>query len=201
MLFFSVQNTLFAQNEDVLSKTSSFAIESRFFYGFLNNYHNELKIFNAHMPAFEISLLKASSGHKHWETIYNYPEIGLSVFYSPFNSSDALGNAFGLYSHINFPLLKSQKQALKLRVGLGVAYLDAKFDPINNYQNLAIGSSLNAMIHFLVDYKIEINKKDSLKIDTLWINSMIGSMPENVDIPDNYIRKDAYTAIVQIIEI
>lgn len=114
------------------------------------------------MPAFEISLLKASSGHKHWETIYNYPEIGLSVFYSPFNSSDALGNAFGLYSHINFPLLKSQKQALKLRVGLGVAYLDAKFDPINNYQNLAIGSSLNAMIHFLVDYKIEINKKNSI---------------------------------------
>lgn len=158
-------NEVNAQVDKSVLKTKtapSLLIESRIFYGFLNNYHNELRIFNAHIPAFELSLLKSTTGKKSWEKIYNYPQIGISVFYSPFNSSDALGNAFGLYSHINFPLLKSQKQALKFRLGLGMAYLDAKFDPINNYQNLAIGSSLNAMIHFLLDYKIELNTRNSI---------------------------------------
>jgi len=77
---------------------------------------------------------------------------------------------------------------------------------INEYQAISDNHTEKAFFAELLGFtqdslKIEIIKKDSLKSDTLWINSMIGSLPENVDIPDNYIRKDAYTAIVQIIEI
>lgn len=154
----------------------AFSIEGRLFYGFIGNYHNELKIFNAHVPAFEISLSKSTYRKKGWEILYKYPKLGLSVFYTPLNSSEWLGNAFGLYPHIDFPLIKTSGQNLSLRLGLGLAYFDNKFHPTENYQNLAIGSSFNALVHFMLNYQLELNKKNDLSFGLGVIHFSNGSI-------------------------
>ena len=182
ILFLFLNITASAQEKDTVSydksdKTlSSLFVEARVFYGFLNNYHNELRIFNAHIPAFELSLLKSTTGKNNWKSLYNYPEVGISLFYTSFSRSDALGNAFGVYPHINFPLLKTTKQNLKFRIGLGLAYLDSKFHPTENYQNLAIGSSVNALAHFMLNYQLRLNNKNSLSIAFSLIHFSNGSI-------------------------
>ncbi len=155
---------------------NSLSLETRIFYGFLNNYHNELRIFNAHIPAYEISLLKSTSGKNDWEILYNYPKIGMSIFYTPFDNSEALGNAIGIYPHINFPLLKTTKQNLNFRIGLGMAYLDSKFHPTENYQNLAIGSSINALAHFMLNYQLLLDEKNTLSFGLSLIHFSNGSI-------------------------
>lgn len=161
---------------DSTKEENSFSLETRVFYGFLNNYHNELQIFNAHIPAFELSLSKSTSGKNNWESLYNYPKIGVSIFYTPFDGSEALGNAIGIYPHINFPLLKTTKQNLKFRIGLGMAYLDSKFHPTENYQNLAVGSSINALAHFMLDYQLILNEKNKLSLGLSLIHFSNGSI-------------------------
>lgn len=154
----------------------SISIEGRLFYGFINNYHNELKIFNTHVPAFEIGLLQITSLKNKWAAGYHFPRIGLSLFYTPFNNSKALGKAFGLYPHINFPLLQTSKQSINFRMGMGLAYFTSKFEPRENYQNLAIGSSLNALIHFMFDYQWHLNKKNNLSMSLGLIHFSNGSI-------------------------
>jgi len=161
---------------DSAKEENSLSLEMRIFYGFLNNYHNELRIFNAHIPAFELSLLKSTVGRNDWESLYNYPKIGLSIFYTPFDGSEALGDAIGIYPHINFPLLKTTKQNLKFRIGLGMAYLDSKFHPTENYQNLAVGSSINALAHFMLDYQLILNEKNKLSFGLSLIHFSNGSV-------------------------
>lgn len=167
-------------NADFYSPTEethpSISIDGRLFYGFINNYHNELKIFNAHVPAFEINLSRSTFQKKGWEALYHYPSIGLSFFYTPFNNSETLGHAIGLYPHINFPLLNSSNQNIMFRIGMGMAYFNRKFHPTENYQNLAIGSSLNAMIHFMFDYRVQLNKKNSLLLGLGLIHFSNGSI-------------------------
>jgi len=178
IVFLFLQTEASAQKTtiDSYKKKSSISLEGRVFYGILNNYHNELKVFNAHIPAFEFSLLKSTTGKSDWEALYNYPKIGLSVFYTPFNNSETLGNAIGIYPHMNFPLLKTEKQSLKFRIGLGMAYLDSKFHPTENYQNLAVGSSVNSLVHFMLNYQLLLNEKNTLSLGLSLIHFSNGSI-------------------------
>ncbi|MBN2237301.1 MAG: acyloxyacyl hydrolase [Bacteroidales bacterium] len=168
-----------AQDNDLFKKNSTsnnYQMEARFYYGFINNYHNELKIFNAHIPAFEIGFRKLTNGNQAWQSNYNYPSIGLHFFYTPFQKSSSLGNAYAMYPSIDFPLLASSKQLLNFRIGLGLAYFDSKFDPIENYQNLAIGSDLNAFVHFMIHYEMKISSLDQISVGLSLVHFSNGSI-------------------------
>jgi len=174
-LFLFFPFLLFAQAKETINP-KNIKLESRFYYGFLNNYHNELKLFNAHIPAFELSFQKISTGKQAWEKRYNYPTLGLSFFYTPFNGSAALGSAYGLYPHLSFPLIKKEKQQFFFRIGLGLAYLSSTFDPIENYENLAIGSSINALVHFMLHYNYQISTHAQLSAGISLVHFSNGSI-------------------------
>lgn len=175
ILFLLFPLFLHAQTKETESP-KNLKLEGRFYYGFLNNYHNELKLFNAHIPAFELSLLKPSTGKQEWEKRYKYPTLGLGFFYTPFNGTTALGSAYGLYPHLSFPLIKKEKQQLLFRIGLGLAYLSSTFDPIDNYENLAIGSSINALVHFMLHYNYQLSTYAQLSAGISLVHFSNGSI-------------------------
>lgn len=137
---------------------SNIQIEPRLYYGFIINHHTELELFNAHVPAFELSIVKDTYGKKNWEKIHNYPIIGVSLFFSTLANHPAVGQAAALYPFISFPIVRNEKSYLGFRLGLGLSYLTKTFDRLDNYQNIAIGSHVNVAVNLMAEYRREINK-------------------------------------------
>jgi len=131
-------------------------------YGFLMSHHLELDIFQAHYPAFEFSIERATWGKQHWETIYGYPIIGISLWYSPLGGSEEIGSAIALYPFINFPIVQDQNQSLNFRLGCGLSFLTNYFNRIDNYKNFAIGSYINVAGSLFLEYRRKISKMITL---------------------------------------
>ncbi len=140
-------------------RSSNLLIQGKVHYGFLIPHHLEMHIFNAHFPAYEITLAKVTHGKSRWEYMYNYPVIGVSLWHSQLGNSQYFGSATALFPFINFPLIKTKKNTLAFRIGLGIGYIEKPFDRITNYKNIAIGSNINAAANFLLEYDMRINER------------------------------------------
>lgn len=137
--------------------SSNVMIEAKIHYGFIYAHHLELEIFNAHFPAFEISIQKLTFGKHKWERAFNYPIIGAIFFYSGMGNNPYLGQAFALMPFMNFPLYKHDNFTFGFRFALGIGYLTERFDRLKNYKNLAIGSHLNAAINLMFEVRYRLN--------------------------------------------
>jgi len=124
---------------------SNLLLEGRVNYGFLANHHLFMKIFNSHFPAFELNLGKETFGEQRWQWMYGYPIIGVSYWYSHLGNSPLLGSSHAVFPYVNYPLVRNLKHEFNFRLGLGLAYLTKKFDRLDNYKYLAIGSHINAL--------------------------------------------------------
>ena len=154
---------------------SNIQIEPRLYYGFIINHHTELEPFNAHIPAFELSIVKDTYGRKYWERIHNYPYIGISFFYSTLADHPAVGQAMAVYPFITFPVIRNEKNFLGARIGLGLSYLTKTFDPIENYKNIAIGSNVNVAVNLMAEYRRQLNEMTALSAGISLIHFSNGS--------------------------
>jgi hypothetical protein len=132
-------------------------IEGKIHYGFLYPQHLEMEIFNAHFPAFEISIQQITYGKHKWERDYNFPLIGLTFLYTPMGNNPSLGNIYALMPFINFPLYRHKNFMFGFRFALGIGYVTKPFDRITNYKNLAIGSNLNAAVNLMLEARYQVN--------------------------------------------
>jgi hypothetical protein len=137
--------------------SSNMIIEGKIHYGFLYPQHLEMEIFNAHFPAFEISIQQITYGKHKWERDYNYPLIGLTFLYTPMGNNPSLGNIYALMPFINFPLYRHKNFMFGFRFALGIGYVTKPFDRITNYKNLAIGSNLNAAVNLMLEARYQVN--------------------------------------------
>jgi hypothetical protein len=127
------------------------------YYGFIVTHHVGMELYNSHFPSLEISLIKVTYGQKFWQQMYSYPWIGLSYYVSGLGSSPYLGAVHALMPHINFPLFESKNLSLNFRLGAGLGYLTKKFDRLENYKHLAIGTHLNFAGNLMLEMTYELN--------------------------------------------
>lgn len=139
--------------------SSNLLLEGQVYYGFLIPHHVEMEIFNRHFPALEISLTRKTYGRARWEYMYNYPLVGVAYWFSDLGGTPYLGDAHAVFPYINFPLNKSKTFQLYLRIGLGLGYLTKKFDRLENYKNIAIGSNINAAINMLLQVRKRLGSR------------------------------------------
>ncbi len=122
-------------------------------YGFLIAHHLEMENFNSHFPSFQVSLARATYGKNQWEVMYQYPVTGFTYWNAWLGNPDVLGRAHALMPYISFPLVKKEKTELDFRLSAGLGYLTKKFDRLENYKYIAIGSHLNAAINLMFEYR------------------------------------------------
>lgn len=134
----------------------NYLVELRGHYGFFYHHHFEMKRFNAHFPAFEASFYKGTFGQKEWHSLYNYPYIGCTFYYSGLGGFEELGKVYALYPFINYPLLQGERSQLTFKLGVGLAYLTNKFDHLDNHYNFSIGSHVNAAVNLSFEYRQEL---------------------------------------------
>lgn len=142
-------------------------VEVRAHYGFFWHHHFEMQKFNAHYPAFELSIYQNSFGKNEWEAIYNYPYLGLTFYHANFGlnfeGNDEVGKTLGsvnaIYPFINYPLVSGENAQLTFKLGAGLGLLTKCFDHFDNYQNYAIGSHLNAAVNLSFEYRQRIGSR------------------------------------------
>jgi len=138
---------------------SNLVLEAKTYYGFIISHHVGMEIYNSHFPAFELSLTKATYGKKFWEQMFNYPWIGISWWYSNLGTSDYLGTVNAIFPYLNFPLVETDNIKIGFRLGAGIGYLNKKFDRLDNYKHLSIGTHINFAGNLMLDLRWHITDR------------------------------------------
>lgn len=112
-----------------------------------------------YVKAFEVNVCKQTTGKTIWEHLYRFPSFGVSFYFGTMGSKQHFGNQFTLYPYYALNILRRKKFQLNYQMGVGITYATKKYDPDNNYQNLAIGSHFNIHYHADVIGQYKIGKR------------------------------------------
>lgn len=131
------------------SPLGSYTVDANYFYGNIIPHRQSIRqLITGHPEGIVLSFSKKTFGNKEWESVYNYPEIGISLHYQDMKN-DALGEMYGLYGHYSFYFLNRN---LMLRVGQGVAYNTNPYNKETNFRNYAYGAHLMPTTYFMLNY-------------------------------------------------
>ncbi len=152
-------------------------VEFRPSYGFLVRHHLDMGLYTqTHFPAFEMSVVQQTNGRRKWHHLHHFPDQGLSIFYSGLGNSEILGSVTAIVPWIRIPVLTSQRAGMHFRIGTGLGYFNKKFDPVDNYKNLAIGSHLNACIYLGTEFRFKIGERFGIFAGLGWTHFSNGSI-------------------------
>lgn len=112
--------------------------------------------------SFDLSFVKETTGKNSWEQLYNYPSFGFSFFYSTLGNDDVFGREYALTPFFRINLLSRKKFKLYNQTGLGFSYVTKKFDLVDNFQNVAVGSHGNFHFNVRIGAKILLFQNASL---------------------------------------
>ena len=112
-----------------------------------------------HVRGFEVELARPLNGSEDWQQTYALPLY--SVAYQLFNLGDKeeLGNGHALIARIIFPFSKNHWLRTSLSAGLGIGYIEKRYDRYDNYKNTAIGSHLNATVNISYQANFRLGKR------------------------------------------
>ena len=127
--------------------TDDLQLRLSYHYGFVLPEYS-LFTYLVHDPvrSAELSLSKETSGKTVWEQLYNYPEYGISLYYSTLGNDKVFGREVAVYPHFTAHYISTERFDLDNKVGMGLGYVTKRFDLEENFRNIAVGSRLN--IHF-----------------------------------------------------
>lgn len=121
-------------------------------YSFISYFTDE------YISSLEINLMKETTGNIYWEKLYNYPEVGLSFYYTTLGNDSLFGRAYALNYFFKLKLIDKERFTLFNRTGIGLGYVTKHFDLQGNNSNVAIGSHLN--VHFAFKWGVNYRLTD-----------------------------------------
>lgn len=156
---------LFHLTEDVSAKDSDtirrsdIQIELRTSWSFMMCHHQEMELFRAHFPIFEVSVQRQTFGTEAWHQLLNYPAVGVTVIYSGVGGMPEIGSIFGAYPYMSFNFLKSRRNMFNARLGVGIGYATNKWDARDNPKNTFLGSHFNALFSINFEYSRVLSER------------------------------------------
>ena len=141
---------------------NNFGAAVNYHFGFISP-HNVLvnEIIKGHAQITELSFYQQTDGEKQWQRYFNYPKLGISAMYINSGNPISLGNIYGVFPYIDFPL-NHWKITWNLKFGYGIGFIEKPFDRKTNYKNLAIGSHINALIFMNSHWNFPITERINL---------------------------------------
>lgn len=144
-LAFSLFLILFSAKVESQSFSENVGPGASFRYGFIAQHRDNIShLIKGHIPSFEFSLSRLTSGSELWHYYYKQPTYGLLYIVHDLSNPQQLGHSHALVPFFAFPLFQKGKFRLLFRLGIGLAYLTKTFDLKTNPKNNAIGTHLNA---------------------------------------------------------
>lgn len=139
---------------------SQYAIEAHAHRGFLLPHRQNM----LHLPqgpahAAEIRLIKKTNHSKAWHTLYNNPDVGITIRGFDLANRNLLGYGLALGGFFSSPVVSTKRFQWSLEMGAGLGYTTKKFDFDDNYKNIAIGSDINAYILLGQKFSYALSKR------------------------------------------
>jgi len=143
-------NCLPANSSDSL-RIYPFRITTGLQGGFLAAHREQMKhLQQGHSIGGFLQLMRPTDGKMDWHSQYNYPEVGLDLFYLHTGNARQMGSQFGLCYAVNLPLIRHHRRQGKFRhwlgLGIGGGYATRVWDLRENHQSDVLGSHLNAAL-------------------------------------------------------
>ncbi|MCU0434475.1 MAG: acyloxyacyl hydrolase [Bacteroidia bacterium] len=123
-------------------------------YGFMNY------IADDYIRGAEVNLLHQTTGSNIWQQLYRYPAWGVSFFYSSMGSASQFGDQYTIYPYYRLHIAGRRKVNLSYQMGVGLSYATKKYNPENNFVNVAIATHLN--IHYHADLLLNIKLSERM---------------------------------------
>ncbi len=125
----------------------------------LPEYKYFLYMVNEPVQSAGLSISKRTNGKNDWEQIYGFPEYGISFFCSTLGNDLVFGREFAVYPYFSFPVFSGNRWGLFNQIGLGINYVNRKFDLDHNYQNIVVGSKLNVRFNYRLDLRFHFLRR------------------------------------------
>jgi len=159
------------------NKTDKLFITIQPEYGTIVAHHEELlplSLYN--FPNLELNIYKQNTGKELWEKNYNYPQSGISFYYSALSNKHVFGEAFAIMPFGSFTFFRHKKHEQQLKISAGIAYLTRPYDSLLNIENIAIGSHFNASIKFQYSFLYRFNENIALSFGTSFAHFSNGAV-------------------------
>ncbi len=111
--------------------------------------------------AAEFRLGMKGYGSKQWHQLYRYPTYGIGLHKTWFTPREnVLGNPMSVFVFFNPSLLGKEKITLGIDLSTGLAFHFNEYDPVENPEQIAIGSDIN--MHFQLEIETSFRILESL---------------------------------------
>ena len=183
LLFVILLTSLFIC-ETAFSQSREWGIEANPKVGFLLAHRGVMgHLSKQHAIGGELSYFIQWHGAESYQQAYNYPKVGLTFFGTTTGNRDLLGNFYGLYPFIDFPLAKGKNHEFSGRLGSGLCYMTKVFDQELNPKNVAMSTHINALIclgfryrmyfgssHLVLGFDLSHASNGSTRVPNLGVN-------------------------------
>lgn len=138
-------------------------LSSNYHYGYvLPEYSSFVYLVNDNVRAISIDIAKKTRGKNDWEQLYNYPEFGISLFYTTLGNNSVYGKEISLNPFFIIDYVSTKKFNLYNQLGVGLNYVTKRFDLENNIYNIAVGSKVNLHFNLRLGAGYELSNKIKL---------------------------------------
>ncbi len=131
-------------------------VNLRYHNGVVIPHHESMSyLIEDYIRGCDLNIGRSNFGSDNWEKFFNYPEIGVGLYYTSLGNKSVYGEGWALYPYINFNIAQTSKFKASYKVAWGLGYVTNPYSE-DNYTNMAIGSHFNAYIGLglLLDYRI-----------------------------------------------
>ncbi|WP_445382900.1 acyloxyacyl hydrolase [Robiginitalea sp. IMCC43444] len=151
-IWFLVGSLLCISEASAQARETSRYLDFSPFYGSVLLHNTDIShLIASHPSGFIFGLNKKTFGEESWESLFNYPDTGISFVYQDMRNA-SLGVNLGIYVHYNFYFLSRK---LQFRIGQGIAYNTNPYDARENFRNNAYGSHLLSSTYLMLQYQRE----------------------------------------------
>ena len=110
----------------------------------------------------DLTISKRTTGDHFWEQLFRYPEYGVSVFHSSLGNHVVFGNEWAFTAFFKYYFAGKGRWEMYNRTGLGLGYATRKFNPENNFLNVAVGSHWNIHLNLRVGMRYQLAERWNL---------------------------------------
>lgn len=146
-----------------VSSSRPFSLSYKQGIGFIIPHRTEMQSLSAqHLYRQEIRFEKQGLGQKEWHSRFNYPRVSFALTNYSMQKASSIGEAWAISSGLSFDYLKRKNFRLNLSSQAGLGYIEKPFDPLENYQNIAIGSQFNIYIFIQTEVLFSLSERSEL---------------------------------------
>ena len=116
----------------------------------------------SHPVSVWLSVYKKTFGQKPWQSLYNYPDAGVTMFFIDYNNP-VLGNSIGFIPNYNFHFRHPARTVNgHFKTGLGLGYHTNPYDRTENNKNNVLSTSFS--FGMLLQSEVTVKITDYIKL-------------------------------------